>query len=112
MSSREVYTVEWTEVALADLNDVVGFIERENPLTAENVLKRLESAARTLEHHPQRGRVVPELARFEIHLYRELVVRPWRILYRLGEGRVFVLAVLDGRRDLETLLLARLLRRT
>jgi toxin ParE1/3/4 len=111
VSSREVYAVEWTEVALADLDDVVSFIERENPLTAENVLKRLESAARTLEHHPQRGRVVPELAQFEIHLYRELVVRPWRILYRIGEGRVFVLAVLDGRRDLETLLLARLLRR-
>jgi toxin ParE1/3/4 len=112
VSSREAYTVEWTEVALADLDDVVSFIERENPLTAENVLKRLESAARTLEPHPLRGRIVPELARFEIRLYRELVVRPWRILYRLGEGRVFVLAILDGRRDLETLLLARLLRRT
>lgn len=111
MRSREVYAVEWTEVALADLDDVVSFIEREDPLIAEKVLQRLESAARTLEHHPQRGRVVPELVRFEIHLYRELVVRPWRILYRLGEGRVFVLAVLDGRRDLETLLLARLLRR-
>lgn len=111
MSSRLAFAVEWTEVALADLDDVVSFIEGEDPLAAEKVLKRLESAARTLENHPQRGRVVPELARFEIHLYRELVVRPWRILYRIGDGHVFVLAVLDGRRDLETLLLARLLRR-
>jgi toxin ParE1/3/4 len=111
VSSRQAFTVEWTEVAIADLDDIVSFIEREEPRTAESVLKRLEAAAHSLEHHPQRGRLVPELAHLEIHLYRELVVRPWRILYRLSGERVFILAVLDGRRDLETLLLARLLRR-
>ncbi len=110
MSPERVFEVEWTEVALADLEELLGFIEREDPSAARAVLQRLEQAAQRLERHPQRGRVVPELARFEIRLYRELIVRPWRILYRVGQRRVFVMAVLDGRRDLEALLLSRLLR--
>ena len=80
--------------------------------TALAVLERLEQAAARLESMPLRGRLVPELARRNIRLYRELIVRPWRIIYRVGTGRVWVLAVLDGRRELEGLLLSRLLRRT
>jgi toxin ParE1/3/4 len=112
VSPRHVFEVLWTEVALADLEDLLGFIEREAPDAAGAVLSRLEQAAQRLEQHPHRGRVVPELARFELRLYRELIVRPWRIIYRVGHRRVFVMAVLDGRRDLEALLLARLLRQS
>jgi addiction module RelE/StbE family toxin len=106
------FTVEWAEVALTDLSELVDFIEREDPGAASRVLERLEQAAQRLETMPRRGRVVPELARFEIRLYWELIVRPWRILYRIGADRVFVVAVLDGRRDLESILLARLMRGT
>jgi toxin ParE1/3/4 len=42
--------------------------------------------------------------------WRELVVKPYRILYRVSSDTVTVLAVFDGRRDLEDLLLERLLR--
>ncbi|MCI0570784.1 MAG: type II toxin-antitoxin system RelE/ParE family toxin [Myxococcaceae bacterium] len=105
------YDVQWAEVAVADLEELVDFIEREQPGAAAPVIDRLEAAAQRLETLPLRGRVVPELARFNIRLYRELIVRPWRILYRVGNGRVLVVAVLDGRRDLESLLLSRLLRK-
>jgi toxin ParE1/3/4 len=111
VSSEPVFEIEWTEVALADLEELLGFIEREDPAAASAVLQRLEQAAQRLVRHPLRGKIVPELARFEIRLYRELIVRPWRILYRVGQGRVFVMAMLDGRRDLESLLLSRLLRK-
>jgi toxin ParE1/3/4 len=105
------FAVEWAEVARADLDELLDFIEQEEPGAALAVLKRLEQAAMRLESMPLRGRVVPELGRRNIRLYRELIVRPWRIIYRVGTGRVLVLAVLDGRRDLEGLLLTRLLRR-
>jgi plasmid stabilization system protein ParE len=104
------FAVEWTEVALSDLAELVDFIESEDPGAASAVLDKLERAVGRLELLPLRGRIVPELARFDIRLYRELIVRPWRILYRVGPKKVFVVAVLDGRRDLESLLLARLLR--
>jgi len=111
VSSQSLFQVEWTEVALADLEELLDFIAQENPAAADTVLTRLQHAAQRLERHPHRGRAVPELSRFEIRLYRELAVRPWRIIYRVGRGRVWVLAVLDGRRDLEAVLLTRLLRR-
>ena len=59
---------------------------------------------------PERGRVVPELAAVGIRTYRELVVEPWRLVYRITEKTVYVLAVLDGRRNIEDVLLDRLVR--
>ena len=43
-------------------------------------------------------------------MWRELVVRPYRIVYRIREDIVMGGAVVDGRRDLEELLLERLTR--
>ena len=54
--------------------------------------------------------MVPELAHFGMRTWRELVVRPYRLVYRIEGDTVTVLAVIDGRRDLEDVLLERLLR--
>jgi plasmid stabilization system protein ParE len=71
---------------------------------------RLEQRAQALSVAAERGRVVPELRAVDVHQYRELIERPWRIVYRIETTDVLVLAVLDGRRDLGSLLLERLLR--
>ena len=42
--------------------------------------------------------------------HRELIEGPWRILYRFDERFVFIVSVLDARRDLAGLLLERLVR--
>jgi toxin ParE1/3/4 len=42
--------------------------------------------------------------------WRELVMRPYRMIYRMEGDTVTVLAVFDGRRDLGDLLLERLTR--
>jgi toxin ParE1/3/4 len=107
MSTREVL---WAEVAERDLADIVGFIAEENPQNALAVLDRLQSRAATLSEQSERGRVVPELRVLDVYQYRELIERPWRIIYRIEADRVLVLAVLDGRRALESLLLQRLLK--
>jgi len=65
---------------------------------------------RSLETVPRRGRVVPELARFGMQTWHELLVKPYRIVYRVSGDTVTVLALFDGRRDLEDVLLERLLR--
>jgi toxin ParE1/3/4 len=41
---------------------------------------------------------------------RELVVSPYRLVYRVGSDAMVVLAVFDGRRDLEDVLVDRLRR--
>lgn len=47
---------------------------------------------------PERGRVVPE---FGDAMLRECVVRPYRVITRLGDSQVEVLAVVHARRLVE-----------
>jgi len=96
-----------------DLEEIAAFLALDSRQAAERVLRRIEARAATLESSPARGRRVPELARFqmlEMRTWRELLIRPYRLVYRIEGDTVVVLAVLDGRRDLEDLLLERLLR--
>jgi hypothetical protein len=46
----------------------------------------------------------------DVFLYRELIEKPWRMIYRFDDKRVYALAVLDSRRELTSLLLERLAR--
>lgn len=104
------FRVFWTEAARTDLETIVSFIAEENPSNALHVLDRLEKRARTLRGFPERGRIVPELRAVDVFLYRELIAKPWRIVYRYDDKRVYVMAVLDSRRELTSLLLERLVR--
>ena len=108
MSER--FRVRWTRTAQDDLGAIVDYIAMEDVGAALEVLAALKNTAVKLERFPERGRYVPELRAMDIFTYRELVSRPWRIIYRREENTVFVLAVLDSRRDLEGILLERLVR--
>lgn len=77
-------------------------------MAAQRLFDRIAEQSVTLETLPLRGRVVTELARYEISTYRELLIPPYRLMYRVDGNRVLVVAVFDGRRDLESILLTRL----
>lgn len=102
--------VAWTTAARRDLEAIVLFLAERSETAALGVLDRIEARARTLDAFADRGRVVPELDRLHVKEYRELVVTPYRVVYRISGRRVLVLAVLDARRSLEDILLDRLLR--
>ena len=104
------YGVDWADCAAWDLRDIASWIAVDSPARARAVLRRLDKKAGTLRTAPLRGRVVPELRQFGIYSLRELVVRPYRIVYRVADRRVLVLGVFDGRRDLRDVLLERLTR--
>ena len=109
-SSPRSYRVEWAIVAQRDLQTIIETIAVDDPLVAAKVLHQIESRAVALNRMPGRGRVLPELAAMGIHTYRELIISPWRLVYRISETAVYVLAVFDGRRNMEDILLERLLR--
>jgi plasmid stabilization system protein ParE len=110
MGNPKTYKVEWTQTAGADLAAFVEFIARDSIASAPSVLNRIEQRAETLTTQPKRGRKVPELTAIGIPMYRELIVSPWRIVYRTAGNTVYILAVMDGRRNLEDVLLERFLR--
>ncbi|MBK5966195.1 plasmid stabilization protein [Thiocystis minor] len=102
--------VVWTKTAQGDLDSIVDYIATDSVENALSVLDRLQERAQSLVTSAERGRLVPELRVIDVHHYREIIERPWRILYRIEPERVLVFAVLDGRRDLSALLLERLVR--
>lgn len=101
--------VVWSTAALRDYEAIVDYVsERDGIEFAERLHEKLYPAIGELSLHPERCRVVPELRRLGVTVYRELVVRPYRVPFRIRGRDVVVLAVLDGRRDLEEILLRRL----
>ena len=104
------YHVVWAQAAAEDLAAIVPYIASRSPTSASGVLRKLRQRAEALRTTPDRGRIVPELARFEIRTFRELTVRPYRLLYRVEGDNVVVVGLFDGRRDIEEVLLERLIR--
>jgi addiction module RelE/StbE family toxin len=107
MTRRKVL---WATSARRDLESIVSYLADRSPQAALSTLDRLEARAKSLTTLADRGRVVPELGRLHIQQYRELVIPPYRLVYRVRGSRVLVLAVLDARRSLEDVLLDRLIR--
>jgi len=92
----------WTEPALLDLDEVAEYIALDDPLAASRHVKKVFDRVERLEQHPQSGRRPPEMARMP---YREVVVPPCRIFYRVEDHQVFILYVMRSERLLRTFLL-------
>jgi addiction module RelE/StbE family toxin len=105
-----MYKVYWASVAEDDLKEIIEYIAQDSSTTARNMLEKIRAKASALDQFPERGRIVPELKEHGIILYRELIVSPWRIVYRVSENKVFVLSVLDSRRNVQDILLKRLIK--
>lgn len=92
----------WTDPALSDLDEIAEYIALENPAAARNLVQQVFSAAERLERHPKSGKMPQELGDSR---YREIVVGPCRIFYRHTKGKVLILYVMRGERELRNLLL-------
>jgi len=106
---KKTYEVEWSKISGKDLVAIIEYIADDNPSRAYEVFQEVKRKASTLRSLPERGRIVPELQDQGITQYRELVIPPWRIIYRISERKVYVLSVLDSRRNIEDILLKRLI---
>ena len=102
------YQVVWAGVAENDLKEILEYIAIDEPLSALEIFQEIKQRTSSLYTFPERGRVVQELLDQSILIYRELVVPPWRIVYRISDNIVYVLSVMDSRRNVEDILLKRL----
>ena len=104
------FLVQLTDDAARDLEEIRDYIDRhDSPSRTDHVLGRLEKAFSNLSEHPQRGSYPKELLDIGIREYREVFFKPYRIIYRINENNVYVLVIVDGRRDMRALLERRLL---
>ncbi len=104
------FAVFLTDDASQDLNEIYDYIAlHDAPQKADYVLDHLENIFSSLAAYPERGAYPKELLTLGIREYREILFKPYRILYRILEQNVYVLLIADSRRDMQTLLQRRLL---
>lgn len=110
INEHEVYDVRMTQSAEKDLNEIIEFIAQNNPQTAIKIMEKIQAKIRTLNHYPYRGGYVPELLAKNIKGYRQVTETPWKIIYRIDDNVVNILVIIDSRRNLQDILIRKLLR--
>ena len=104
------FKVLLTADAARDLEELYQYIVRHDaPGKAEHVLTGIEKIFGSLTEAPERGVYPKELLVLGIRDYREVFFKPYRLIYRVMDDTVYVLLIVDGRRDMQTLLQQRLL---
>lgn len=105
------YHIILAGVAKTDLREIFRYVEQhDSSVQADILVNGIEQTIFSLETQPQRGHYPPELVRLGIREFREIHFKPYRIIYSIRAREVIVNCVLDGRRDMQTLLQQRLLR--
>ena len=107
---NQKYQVIWAAVAESDLKQIVDYIAIDSPGNALQILKKMRQKVSSLYTLPERGRIVPELQGQGMQIYRELIVAPWQMIYRISDTTVYVLSVIDSRQNVEDVLLNRLVK--
>ena len=110
MKKSKVYNVIVSKSAEDDLRDIVDYYKSLNPSYVESVITQFEHNILSLSRFPLSGRIVPELYDQGIEQYREMIQGQYRIVYEMQAENVVVQAVIDSRRNLQDILLTKLLR--
>lgn len=104
------FDVFLTEDAARDLEEIYDYIAEYRGLAkAGYLLDRIERVVEGISAFPERGSHPKELLALGIRDYRQIFFKPYRVIYRVVGQRVYVYLVVDGRRDMQTLLARRLL---
>jgi toxin ParE1/3/4 len=99
-----------TEDAQRDLTLLYDYIAgSDSVVQAERIMDRLLNTAESLAQNAERGSHPRELIAFGFREYRQIALKPWRIIYGVESDRVIVYVIADGRRDMRALLAQRLL---
>ncbi|MGR6871276.1 type II toxin-antitoxin system RelE/ParE family toxin [Pseudomonas sp. HK3] len=93
----------WTEPALENLNDIAEYIAVSNHRAASQLVKLIFSKLQRLEQFPDSGRIPEEISTLN---YREIVINPCRVFYKVENDSVYILHVLRQERDLRKFLLS------
>lgn len=105
------YVVHLVKEAEIDLIELYHYVSTHDTHEAANsLIDNIESVCSSLERMPERSHCPPELQGFPLISFKEIFYKPYRIIYQIKENTVYIFCILDGRRDILSLLENRLLR--
>lgn len=104
------YVINMSEGAAGDLDAIHAYAADQRSLDdADILLDALYGRVETLEQFALRGGLVPETAKTANLALRQILHLPYRLIYRVVDDTVTIIAIVDGRRDVQTFLRQRLL---
>jgi len=89
--------INWTDNAIQDLSEIKTYISRDSEFYASRFVNKLIDGVENLSIFPEMGRLVPEAQSKTI---RELIYRPYRIIYKIEEKQINIITVVNSHRDL------------
>jgi addiction module RelE/StbE family toxin len=95
----KLHKIIWTPQSQEDLREISKYISRDAPVTAKLFVRRLKLSVRRLRQFPETGAVVIEFGRSNI---REIFHGAYRIIYRVGPGKIDILTVFHSARLLDS----------
>ena len=72
---------------------IYEYIARNSPVYAKRVVDRITRRSEQIAEFPLSGRKVPEYKTEDI---REIIEKPYRIIYRIKSNQIDILAVIHG----------------
>ena len=87
--------IQWTDNAVEHLVNIYEYIALNSPTFAKQMVDKITRRSAQIAAQPLSGRKVPE---YDAKDVRELIERPYRIIYRIKQDRIDVLAVIHGAR--------------
>jgi len=85
--------VHWTNTALEHLLAIYEYIAQDSAVYAQRMVDKLTRCSEQIATFPLSGRMVPE---YEAEDIREIIEKPYRIIYRIKPEQIDVLAVIHG----------------
>ncbi|MDH5721590.1 MAG: type II toxin-antitoxin system RelE/ParE family toxin [Spirochaetia bacterium] len=92
------FKIKWLSTAVDDLEEICSYIAKDSEKYAIIIARSIYEIVEDIAKFPERGRVVPEYNRKEI---REIIYKSYRIIYRIRDNYIQVLAVYHGARILK-----------
>lgn len=74
------------------------------------IYNKFKAKVENLKIFPELGTEVPELKKIGIYYIKQMVISPWKVYYKLDNSKIIILSIIDSRRNLEDILIEKLIK--
>ena len=90
--------IEWTDLAIQDLYSITEYIAKDSINNANSVYEEIFNSIEDLTKFSRKGRKIPKI---EEDFYREIFVSSFRIMYKIEDETIFIVAIFHMAKNFE-----------